>query len=249
MERLEYELSKEIQFDHWHFFGRKKIIQTIVDYFIKPTHSLSIADVGCGYGCNIPVLSKYGFVTALEPYEDARKYVQEKWGPQVEVVQWESPSPHKKRFDLIVLSDVLEHIADDKVAADWIYDHLNLNGHCIITVPAHQFLWTQMDDAVHHYRRYDETSLRALFENKFRISYFTYYNFFLFPVKLAFVLFDRIIQTLFPRSAKRSFNEVLPCGINRFFKFALLIETVCMRFRIRFPYGASIVMVAGKEVS
>jgi hypothetical protein len=62
----------------------------------------------------------------------------------------------------IGLFDVIEHIKND---ADFIID---LKTKCLkntfiyITVPAHNWLWSNSDDAAGHYRRYDETMIKSL---------------------------------------------------------------------------------------
>jgi len=53
-----------------------------------------------------------------------------------------------------MMADVLEHIPNDFEAVQWMIDDLNPGGYVIITVPTHQFLWTEMDEVVHHYCRY-----------------------------------------------------------------------------------------------
>ena len=114
-------------------------------------------------------------------------------------VSWKSPDKVKRRFNAALLADVLEHIPDDAGAVEWLHQHLKPDGLVFITVPAHQFLWTQMDDVLFHHRRYTKESLIALFDNKFEILECHYYNLFLFPVKLLFVLFDRLSRILFPK--------------------------------------------------
>lgn len=65
-------------------------------------------------------------------------------------------------FDLVVCSEVLEHIADDAKAMREV--SRVARGPMLITVPAHQSLWTYSDELLGHHRRYSRRSFRALLE-------------------------------------------------------------------------------------
>jgi hypothetical protein len=110
------------------------------------------------------------------------------------------------------------HIPDDAEAVNWIWNHLNPGGHVMVTVPAHQFLWTEMDEVVHHVRRYERSQLLDLFAGDFELRVASYYNMFLFPVKCAFVGFARTYRKLAPAREKRSYNEIPPQPINVIFR-------------------------------
>ena len=66
--------------------------------------------------------------------------------------------------DYIYSINVLEHIEDDEVILMSLFSRLKENGVLLIYVPAFELLWTPMDDAVGHVRRYSkleiETKLR-----------------------------------------------------------------------------------------
>lgn len=62
-------------------------------------------------------------------------------------------------FDGVVMINVLEHVADDQLALREFYRILRPNGHICIFVPALQFLFSDYDQLVGHYRRYDLTEL------------------------------------------------------------------------------------------
>ena len=63
---------------------------------------------------------------------------------------------------LFFLLDVIEHVrADRDLVKGIITKHLNPGGYLIITVPAVDWLFTQHDTYLGHYRRYSPQSLRA----------------------------------------------------------------------------------------
>lgn len=59
-----------------------------------------------------------------------------------------------RAFDVVVCSEVLEHIDDHDAALDALVRHLRPGGRLYLSVPQRRSLWTQVDDAVGHVRRY-----------------------------------------------------------------------------------------------
>lgn len=82
-----------------------------------------------------------------------------------------------ERFDSIVLSNVLEHIADDGDAVRSCAKILPKGGKLLILVPALPQLFGSMDEAVGHFRRYLPETLRAVLEgNGFRVQALEWMN-------------------------------------------------------------------------
>lgn len=246
MRTNEYELVRQVQGRHWWWLGRESIIETVIDKHIDTSTKLDIADVGCGFGANISMLRKYGDVTGLELNEEAVENVRQRWGNSVKTVNWQSPNPLANRFEFMLLADVLEHIPDDQEAVDWMSHHLKAGGYAMITVPAHKFLWTQMDEVLDHHRRYSKRSLLALFDSRFEVVYCSYYNMFLFPVKVCFVMFDRLKRMLQPKAQKRSYNDMPPSFVNSVFKHILMAEASLVR-RTIIPFGVGVVCLVRKR--
>ena len=71
------------------------------------------------------------------------------------------------RFNTLLYFNVLEHVEDDKLEIKNALEKLNYGGHLIILVPAHQKIYSKLDKAVGHYRRYDINFFK---ENKFKNS-------------------------------------------------------------------------------
>jgi SAM-dependent methyltransferase len=66
------------------------------------------------------------------------------------------------RFDAIVYIDVLEHTADDRGELARAAAHLRQDGLLVVLAPAHNWLYTDFDRAIGHYRRYSKATLAAL---------------------------------------------------------------------------------------
>ncbi|MGC4117212.1 MAG: bifunctional glycosyltransferase/class I SAM-dependent methyltransferase [Myxococcales bacterium] len=78
----------------------------------------------------------------------------------VEKADWEALKEH--RFDSVLLSNVLEHIADDRAAVLNFKSVLEPGGRLVILVPANPALFGSMDEAVGHFRRYTKRALSEL---------------------------------------------------------------------------------------
>ena len=72
-----------------------------------------------------------------------------------------------KKFNTILYFNVLEHVKEDKLEIKNALEKLNSGGHLIILVPAHQKIYSKLDKAVGHYKRYDINFFK---ENKFENS-------------------------------------------------------------------------------
>lgn len=102
-----------------------------------------------------------------------------------------------KKFDIILLLDVIEHIQDDNdFLQSTVAPRLNDNGQVVISVPAHPSLFTSHDTFLGHYRRYTKSQMLNVVRSHFSILEHGY----LFT-SLAVA---RWIQTKLPNSKKES---------------------------------------------
>jgi len=69
------------------------------------------------------------------------------------------PGLRDEKLDTIICLNVLEHIADDEQVLRNFYDVLQPGGHAIILVPADPRLYTGVDRALGHCRRYEPATL------------------------------------------------------------------------------------------
>jgi len=66
----------------------------------------------------------------------------------------------KENADLIFSSNVLEHIDDDLSVLENLKNKLNPGGKIFLYLPAKMILWSNMDNEVGHYRRYEINELK-----------------------------------------------------------------------------------------
>ncbi|WP_439815907.1 class I SAM-dependent methyltransferase [Zavarzinia sp. CC-PAN008] len=132
---------------------------------VRPFIRGRVADIGAGLGSNVRYLAGPGTQwTCVEPDPAlAAEIARRLDGRGVTVLQGTLASlPAEARFDTILYVDVLEHIADDRAEVAAAAARLAPGGHLVVVAPAHQWLFSPMDEAVGHFRRYTLPALRAL---------------------------------------------------------------------------------------
>jgi 2-polyprenyl-3-methyl-5-hydroxy-6-metoxy-1,4-benzoquinol methylase len=72
-------------------------------------------------------------------------------------------------FDAVIYIDVIEHIENDKEELTRAKELIKPNGHLVILVPAHQFLYNKFDSSIGHYRRYNKKSLNTIVPEEFHL--------------------------------------------------------------------------------
>ena len=187
--------------NHWWFQARKKIIEEIIKKKIKKKlrKNFCILDFGSGSGVNVKMLSKFGFVNIYEPHQETRKYLQTKYSDKKKFRVLNKIN--NKKFDLIILADVLENIKNDKNQINKLNKNLNQNGHILITVPAYQFLFSSKDMVLKHFRRYNKQEIKELFK-QFDTIKLTYFNFFLFPPIVLIIIICKIFKIKFTKTVE-----------------------------------------------
>ncbi len=239
MEASEYRFMAEYEDRHWWFVGRRTVLAALLDGLALPADA-RILEVGCGTGGNLPLLGRYGRVTALEMDSYARTFAQQKTGVDVrDGVLPQSLPFNNESFDLVCLFDVLEHIPDDEAALAAIADLLAPGGHLLLTVPAHQWLWGAHDEHLHHRRRYSRAGLRALLEaSGYVIDRTSFFNALLFLPAAAVRLVDRW------RGRLTASGAALPSpAINRLLTGLFAAEAPWLR-RWNLPFGLSLLVLA-----
>jgi len=78
-------------------------------------------------------------------------------------------------FGAIGMFDVIEHIDDDRNFLASIAPLLAPGGRLYLTVPCHQWLWSQADVHAGHFRRHTTRSLMALLDGFFEIDYLSHF--------------------------------------------------------------------------
>jgi len=136
--------------------------------------------------------------------------------------------------------DVLEHLDDDAGALDWVAMHLAPGGIAVVTVPAFQMLWSELDEIVHHRRRYTPRQLLDIVPASLHVAHITCYNTLLYPV----VLGARLAMRALPKKSRPGGAQlnVPPRPIN-WFCYRLFRSEQHLATGVRVPIGVSILLV------
>lgn len=187
MERVVYQQMAELDERHWWYRARRRIIADLIRREVRPGPDARILELGCGTGHNLAMLAGFGHVEGLELDDEAREMSARRLGREI----MSSPLPEltdvpDRNYDLVGAFDVIEHIEDDHAALASIATKLKPGGKFIMTVPAHQWMWTAHDVVNHHKRRYSKRRLRQLVEGSpLKLDRLGYFNSLLFPLAIA----------------------------------------------------------------
>jgi len=187
MERSVYEQMADLDQRHWWYKARREVLAALIRRAANPPPNGRVLEIGCGTGHNLTMLGEFGRVDALELDEEARALAEKRLGRSV----MSAPLPEiagvpDAHYDLIGAFDVIEHIADDAAAIATIAAKLRPGGKFVMTVPAHQWMWSAHDVVNHHKRRYSKRQLRHLIERSpLRLDKVGYLNSLLFPLAVA----------------------------------------------------------------
>jgi SAM-dependent methyltransferase len=230
---------------HWYFVGKRQLALSLLKRYLAGNKPY-ILDGGCGTGRTLAELSKIYDAVGLEPFESALSYAAQHEGCKLIQGSLENIPFKNEVFDAVVTLDVLEHCDDDVHALGEISRILTPGGLLLITVPAHQWLWSRHDEALHHRRRYSKTALLTrLHKCGYVVEKISYFNAFVFPVVVAL----RCVGRLQNGDKNGSDTDKMPYPLlnrilYRFQCFERGIIGLCS-----LPFGVSLVCVARKVCS
>ena len=182
----------------------KYIILQIKDYLKD-----NILEVGAGYGTfTKSYMNNFKDILLLDSDKNNIKSLIKKFNENKNIKVLKSEVRDlKQNFNTIIYFNVLEHIEADILEIENSIQKLNVDGHLIILVPAHQKLYGKLDRAVGHYRRYDINFFKKnIFKNAriVELKYLDIFGYFLyflnkfffkeetFPTKLKIFIWDKI---------------------------------------------------------
>lgn len=194
MDRIVYDRMAAHDSTHWWYRARRDILADYLTRYAALPADARILEIGCGTGHNLPMLSGFGRVEAIEIDPAARAIAGERLGRPVGDAPLPAlPGVERGAYDLVAVLDVVEHIEDDVAALKAMGGLLKPGGKILIAVPAHQWMWSAHDVVNHHHRRYSKATLAAAIERAgLRAKKLTYFNSLLFPLAAAARLAGRM---------------------------------------------------------
>ena len=233
---------------HWWTHSRRDAVLKMTHAYPKRTR---ILDIGCGGGDLLRDLRHAGFphVTGIDISEESISYCKSQNISEVYRMDAAKLSFADASFDLIIASDILEHMQDDEaVLREW-RRVLSDKGVLILFVPAFMFLWSKHDEVNHHYRRYTKKVLLGKFGvSGFSIEQIGYWNFLLFVPIALLRLFQRALGFLFGKKDTGDRVSRLGTGfLNGLLSRLVRCENVLIGRGWALPIGSSIYVVAQKR--
>lgn len=176
----------KIEDNYWWFKQKRALIKSLIKKYSSKDVNLNLLDCGCGTGKTLELLQEFGKTYGTDLDEDCINYCVKRGFKNIIKQDITKPLQFKEKFDVIVVTDVLEHVEDDKKALEQLSNGLNDQGILIITVPAHQWMFGMWDKMLHHKRRHTVKSIKKLIKTQPDLANLktNYYNFQSFPPAL-----------------------------------------------------------------
>ena len=183
-------------------------------------------------------------VMVLDDHEEALRILRTRFKPEqiLSLAGDRVPLPDGA-LDYVTALDVLEHVPNDADVVRGFHRLLKSGGLAVITVPASMALWSDWDEALHHYRRYDRAQLQALFPDaSWQVVHVNYTNVVVYPA----VWLVRKWRRWFPLRGdhSRSEDQVPAPWLNTLLRRIFVGLSMS---RMPFPFGVSLVMVARRR--
>jgi ubiquinone/menaquinone biosynthesis C-methylase UbiE len=244
----EYRNLNQVERLHWFYRTKRQIAR----YWLLKSYPLRmdsvLADCGAGTGLFAREMSNICRVIAIDSQEEALRLAEQNVGKEnVKEGSCVALPLGDSSVDCITALDVLEHIEDDQLAIKEFARVLKPRGVAVVTVPAMQSLWSDWDVALHHYRRYCQSSLLELFDaTSFRVMHWNYINVLALPGVFA----ARKLRPLFRGSAKekssaRLEDKMLPRWLDT--SLSIAFKALACQDWIRFPAGVGLLAIAKRS--
>lgn len=241
MEKQAYREQFELEDTHWWFKGRRAVIRALIGRAVT-AGDLRVLDAGCGTGRNMLEFGGLGTLHGVDASPDAIEFCRRRGVLAVRQGEIESLPFDDASFDLILVTDVIEHLRDDRAALSELHRVAVPDGRLLATVPAYKWLWSQHDVTHHHFRRY---TLRVLRERLLATGWepvaWSYFNSVLLPPITAVRLLGRRRRA---RDGELPDLKLTPRMLNRLLEQPMRLEAALIGRGVRLPAGVSIGVVA-----
>ena len=245
----EYSRMFHLEENYWWFKGRREVVFRMLQSQTAGHQGapLRVFDLGCGTGKALMDLQAMGHqVTGLDFSGEALAFSHQRGGQRLVRGDAASLPFADASFDVIIALDIMEHVEDGASMAREMMRVLAPGGIAIINVPAHPFLWSGHDVALHHFRRYTRRGFQSVLDAaQFQLVRYSYSICLLFFPALMYRLLYNLIGAISRRPPQ---SHVISTGnlLNRLFFAIIALEARLMEY-VNLPIGLSLLAVARKN--
>jgi len=233
--------------EHWWFRARRDAVLSIVRGMDLSPRAL-ILDAGCASGMLMRSLGEEGFteVEGIDISAAAVEGARARGLTRVQVMDAADLRFGDGTLDLIVASDILEHISDDRRALSSWMRALKPGGRLVVFVPAFQALWSSHDEVNQHYRRYTRRHLISLLDSSgFQVLRASYWNAVLFAPVAAVRLLMRATRRVHAVDGDQL--RVAHPIVNHALLGLLKLENRLLAKGVNWPLGVSVFAIAQRN--
>ena len=239
MEDWAYQEDFDMEDRHWWFRSRRRVLWALLERAeIGP--SPRILDAGCGTGRNLAEFGRLGPAEGVDISPQAVEFCRQRGLQGVREAVIEDLPFEDARFDLILATDVIEHLPEDVRALGELRRVAAPEARLVVTVPAYNWLWSEHDRSYHHYRRYTRPVLRERMRaGGWEPAIDTYF----YSSLLAPVAAVRLLQRLRMNGNGRPDLKKSPGALDRWLELPVRGEANLIQRGISLPAGVSLGMV------
>jgi SAM-dependent methyltransferase len=244
VEAYTYQDHFDMEERHWWFRSRRQVLWALISR-AGVGASPRILDAGCGTGRNLMEFSRLGPIEGVDLSPQAVEFCVRRGLTNVRRAALEDLPYEDERFDLVLATDVIEHLEDEGPALEELRRVTAQNGRLILTVPAYQWLWSNHDTAYHHFRRYTRRRLadRARAGGWEPVAGTYFYSSLLAPVATVRMLQRlRALPTPDEHGNGKSDLQLSPRRLNRMLELPVRAEAALIRRGASLPAGVSVGM-------
>jgi len=229
---------------------RNRILHSVLDRFAPRGRRLQLLEVGCGTGNVLSSLRHRSelSLTGSEIYLSGLRHARRRH-QGIDFIQLDATDiPFREDYDIVGAFDVIEHIEADDVVLAQVRSALRPGGLLLVTVPQYQWMWSSLDELVHHKRRYSRTELRSkLVAAGFDVLYTTSFVTALFPVMAIQRGLNRFRTSANDTTQDFAAQVVLPGPVNTVFDWIMRVDEAAIRLGLSLPFGGSLLAVARRN--
>jgi SAM-dependent methyltransferase len=239
VEEWRYREMYDLEDRHWWFRARRTVIWALLRR-AGVDSAPRLLDAGCGTGRNLVEFGRLGTAEGIDVSPQAVDFCRSRGLEGVRQGALEELPFEDGRFDLLLATDVIEHLDDDRHALLELRRVARPEARLVVTVPAYRWLWSQHDISLQHRRRYTAARLRERATAAgWRAQVETYF----FTALLPGVAAVRSVRRLRSAETPRSDMTLAPPALGRLLELASAGEAKLIERGARLPAGVSVGMV------